>query len=350
MVDDDGVFREELSDLLRDEGHAVASEPSVAKALEALEQSEFDVVLSDLKMPRQSGLELLKEVRARWPRTFVVMITGFASVETALDAMKLGAFDYVRKPFRLEQVQETLRLIAQEREFESPADARRDPVEEARSLAATGRHEVLYFGEPAPAPGPHLFVEPLDPAHPVGLVERAEDFLATRPNGAVVIAGLDRFLDRHRLEDILGILDRLRADLAGHGPLRVGFNPRRMSPSTATAVGAAVSSEETQLTLEAFANPIRRKMLLRLSTGPATFGELMRAAGLDDSPKLSFHVRRLVDAGLILHAEDTYRLSTRGEAGARLLTEATFLPPASDAGNLAFAKGKHPPTRGGSSG
>jgi DNA-binding response OmpR family regulator len=336
VVDDDAVFREELSELLRDERHTVASAPSVVKAIEALEHDEYDVVLTDLKMPRQSGLDLLREVRSRWPRTLVVVVTGFATVETALGAMKLGAFDYLRKPFRIEQVRETLRLVAQERDFESPPEAYRDPVREARSLAAAGEHEVLFFGDPAPEPAPHLTVQPLEPENLMGLADRADSFLAEHPNGAVVVAGVERMLEDHRLEDVVAVLDRLRSTLAGHGPLRVAFNPRRVTSSVAAALGDAVAAEETHTALEVLANPIRRKVLQRLAEAPAAFGDAMEAAGLDDSPKMAFHLRKLVDSGFVLHEGETYRLTTRGEAGVRLLRDATFLPPRGNSGNLAF--------------
>ena len=342
VVDDDSVFREELAELLRDDRHDTTAAPSVVKALELLEHDEFDVVLTDLKMPRRSGMELLREIRGRWPRTLVVMVTGFATVESALDAMKLGAFDYVRKPFRIEQVRETLRLAAQEREFESPAESFRDPAREARALAASGHREVLFFGEAGPEPEPHVHVRPLDPSNPVGIIEQSESFLAEYPNAAVVVSGVERLLEQHRLEDVVAILDRLRRDLTGHGPLRVGFNPRRLSSSAAAALGGAVAAEETHGTLEALANPIRRVTLLRLADGPASFGEAMRAAGLDDSPKMSFHMRRLVDTGLIIHESESYRLTSRGEAAVRLLIDATFLPPAGDSGNLAFPKHRAP--------
>jgi CheY-like chemotaxis protein len=345
VVDDDSVFREELADILRDDGHTVTPSPSVQKALEALEHDEFDVVLTDLKMPRQGGLELLREVRKRWPRTLVVMVTGYATVETALEAMKLGAFDYLRKPFRIDQVRETLHLVAQEHEFESPPESYRDPLREARALAAGGRHEVLLFADPRVPSEPHLHSEPLDAENPNRLTERTEAFLAEHPNAAVVVSGVERLLDHHRLEDIVGIFDRLRSDLAGHGPLRVGFNPRRVPPAAAVALGGAVAADETHATLEALSNPIRRKALLRLAEGTASFGDAMQAAGLDDSPKMAFHLRKLVDAGLALHEGETYRLTTRGLAGARLLRDATFLPPTGDSGNLAFPgvkpSGKH---------
>jgi CheY-like chemotaxis protein/DNA-binding transcriptional ArsR family regulator len=345
VVDDDKVFREELGELLRDDGHSVTAEGSVAKAIKALEAVEFDVVLTDLKMPRTSGLELLREVRSRWPRTLVVMITGFATIETALEAMKAGAFDYVRKPFRIDQVRETLRLADQEREFEAPRGSARDPITEAQSLAADGRHEVLFLGDPAPAEEPHLHPAPLAPEDLVGIADRCATFLADHPNGAVVIAGAERLVAVHRLEDVEALFGRLRQALAGHGPLRVAFNPRRLPAAVATALAGSVAPEGTHSTLEALANPIRREVLRRLSEGPAAFGEVMRAAGLDDSPKLAFHLRKLVEVGLLRHDGEVYRLSPRGEAAVRLLRDAAFLPPSSDTDNLAFPRGSVRPRR-----
>jgi CheY-like chemotaxis protein len=336
VVDDDSVFREELTEILRDDGHTAASSPSVPKALEVLEHDEFDVVLTDLKMPRQGGLELLREVRKRWPRTLVVMVTGYATVETALEAMKVGAFDYLRTPFQVEQVRETLRLVGQEREFESPPESSRDPEREARALAAGGQYEVLLLTDPPFPAEPPLHVESLDPENPSRLIERTEAFLAEYSNGAVVLSGVERLLDHHRLEDIVGVLDRLRQQLAGHGPLRVGFNPRRVPTAAAVALGGAVSADETHATLDALANPLRRKAILRLAEGPTSFGDAMQAAGLDDSPKMAFHLRKMVDAGLAHHERETYRLTSRGEAAAQLLRDVTFLPPTGDSGNLAF--------------
>lgn len=350
VVDDDKVFREELSELLRDDGHSVATEPSVAKALGTLESSEFDVVLTDLKMPRTSGMDLLREVRSRWPRTMVVMITGFATVDTALEAMKAGAFDYIRKPFRIEQVRETLRLADQEREFEAPPGSARDPVAEARSLAAGGRHEVLFLADPVLPEEPHVHPAPLAPDDLVGLADRCTTFVADHPNGAVVISGAERLVAVHRLEDVVALLGRLHGALEGHGPLRVAFNPRRVPPAVATALAGSVTPGETHAALEALANPIRRQVLQRLAVGPAAFSDLMRAAGLDDSPKTSFHLRKLVDAGLLRHEGERYSLTPRGEAAVGLLRDAAFLPPSSDADNLTFPRGRAPARRSSNSG
>ncbi len=336
VVDDDAVFREELGDLLQQDGHQTVDAPSVPKAIEALEREPYDVVFTDLKMPRHSGLELLREVRKRWPRTLVVMVTGFATVETAIEAMKLGAFDYVRKPFHLEQLHQTLELARQEHEFAGGSDRLRDAEETARELAVDGAHPVLFFGKEAPDGLSHVEFVPLDPADPTQLVYRTASFVGEHPGGAVVVAGAERLLEGHRLEDIVAILDRTREELTGHGPLRVGFDPRKVSTAAAMALGGAVTSRETHETLEALANPIRRRILRRLAEGPASFSDAMKAAGLDDSPKMSFHMRKLVEGGLAVHEDEVYRLTDRGRAAGAIVQQITFLPPGETAANLAF--------------
>ncbi len=347
VVDDDAVFREELGDLLQEDGHQVVDAPTVPKALEVLERDAFDVIFTDLKMPRHSGLELLKEVRRRWPRTLVVVVTGFATVETAIEAMKLGAFDYVRKPFRLEQLHATLELARQEHEFAGASDSSRDIEESVRELADGGHRQVLFVGERPPEGLANVEFETLDPADPSKLVYRTASFVAQHPGGAVVIAGAERFLPGHQLEDIVAILDRTREELSGHGPLRVSFDPRKVSSAEAMALAGAVTARETHETLEALANPIRRRIIRRLADGPAAFSEAMKAASLDDSPKMSFHMRKLVDGGLAVHENGVYRLTERGKAAGAIVQEITFLPPAEHGANLAFPARKRPRKKAG---
>ena len=347
MVDDDTVFREELGELLADEGHSVSRAPSVPKAVEILEHDEMDVVLTDLKMPRHGGLELLGVVRSRWPRTMVIVVTGFATVETAVEALKHGAFDYLRKPFRLEEVRAALALAAQQLQFDAPADGSRDPEREARALAASGSYEVLLLSDPPGVPAPHLTTGALAPADPAGLLERVRSFVRQHPRAAVVLSGVERMAAAHRLEDIVELLDRLRAEMEGHGPLRIGFDPGGLSRAAAAALGERVTLADTHATLEALANPIRRRVLERIAEAPCSFGEALKAAHLTDSPKLAYHLNHLVDCGLIRHEADSYHLTARGRSAVRLLDAAAFLPPAREGGNLAFfrppAGGPDPP-------
>ncbi len=104
VVDDEKVIREILADFLSLEGFYVVTAPDGTTALQRLEQSRFDMVISDLKMPQMGGLELLERIQAEHENVLTVIMTGFGTVETAIEAMKKGAYDYILKPFKVEEV------------------------------------------------------------------------------------------------------------------------------------------------------------------------------------------------------------------------------------------------------
>ncbi|RIL05841.1 MAG: Fis family transcriptional regulator [Proteobacteria bacterium] len=104
VVDDERSMREFLEILLRKEGYEVTTAGDVDGALLALESDDFDLVVSDVQMPGKSGLDLLKAIREANADALVVMITAFATTETAIAAMKEGAYDYVTKPFKVDEI------------------------------------------------------------------------------------------------------------------------------------------------------------------------------------------------------------------------------------------------------
>jgi DNA-binding NtrC family response regulator len=116
VVDDDAPMREMIVSLLEDEGIHAEAAGSASEALERLGKAECDVVLSDIRMPGRSGVELLGEIRELRPDTPVVLMTAFGSIDSAVEAMQAGAFDYVTKPFKRDAL-----LVALERAFERRA-------------------------------------------------------------------------------------------------------------------------------------------------------------------------------------------------------------------------------------
>jgi len=104
VVDDERSMQEFLEIFLRGEGYEVATAGDVASARAALDGADYDVVITDLQMPGGSGLELIEAARESAPETVVIVITAFASTETAIAAMKEGAYDYVTKPFRVDEI------------------------------------------------------------------------------------------------------------------------------------------------------------------------------------------------------------------------------------------------------
>ncbi len=104
VVDDEESIREFLEIMLRKEGYEVSCVEDGQKALEALKKKTVDMVISDMQMPNMTGLQLLKEVKDQFPDMLFMMITAFGTTETAVEAMKLGAYDYITKPFKIDEV------------------------------------------------------------------------------------------------------------------------------------------------------------------------------------------------------------------------------------------------------
>jgi DNA-binding NtrC family response regulator len=109
LVDDEAIALTNLTHVLQREGYEVTACRDGEAALAALKRAEFDLVLTDLKMPGIDGMEVLREVRASHPDVPVIMITGYATLNSAVEAMKAGAYHYIAKPFRLSEARELVR-------------------------------------------------------------------------------------------------------------------------------------------------------------------------------------------------------------------------------------------------
>ncbi len=115
VVDDEESLREVLTIMLHREGYSVDAASDGGHALACLNEKNYDLIISDIKMPRVSGFELLKHVRETAPETVMIMITAFSSTEEAVDAMKQGAYDYITKPFKNEEIRLIVRNALERR-------------------------------------------------------------------------------------------------------------------------------------------------------------------------------------------------------------------------------------------
>lgn len=176
IVDDDKRMRSVLKSLLGEEGHEVFVCSDGLEAISQCANTAFDLVITDLMMPGASGIDVLKACRKHHPETLVVLITGFASLETAIEAIREGAYDYITKPFKMEEMKivvknagEQIRLI---RENKRLLQELQDAYEQIRivkkimgaeSLPARGDEEQADFSRNGPLIAgsllPHSYVE-----------------------------------------------------------------------------------------------------------------------------------------------------------------------------------------------
>jgi len=113
VLDDEPIVGKRLQPALAKVGCDVEVFESPRPALERIEAKRFDVVVTDIRMDEVDGIEVLEKVLARWPETRVIMITGYATVEVAREAMAKGAFDFIAKPFKPQELRDVIAKAAE---------------------------------------------------------------------------------------------------------------------------------------------------------------------------------------------------------------------------------------------
>jgi len=143
VIDDDDAVRESTERILRGAGHTVQSAPSGEEGFALASGGAFDVVLSDMKMPGMSGLDVLLKLRERRVDSVFIIMTGFGTVETAVESMKLGAVDFVQKPFFRDELLMRVRAASERRQLARQVDLLQ------RHLRPTGSLDALVGTSPA---------------------------------------------------------------------------------------------------------------------------------------------------------------------------------------------------------
>lgn len=144
VVDNEKSMRDFLSIVLKKEGYFVETAEDGDQALKVLEKDIFDLVLTDMKMPRMSGLDLLKALKELSSETIIIMMTAYASAETAVEAMKEGAYDYLTKPFQIDEVKLIIKNALERRKLrQENTQLRRELKGQATFTQIIGRSEKM---------------------------------------------------------------------------------------------------------------------------------------------------------------------------------------------------------------
>lgn len=111
ILDDEPIVCKRLRPAFQKAGYEVETFTDSASAMARIEAKQFDIVITDLKMQGTDGMQLLSRTKEIWPDTKVIVITGFATSETAKESMRKGAFDFIAKPFKLNDILDTVRRL-----------------------------------------------------------------------------------------------------------------------------------------------------------------------------------------------------------------------------------------------
>ncbi|AXJ00714.1 two component, sigma54 specific, transcriptional regulator, Fis family [Cyclonatronum proteinivorum] len=143
IVEDENITRKTLSDLLRKEGHSTDTAAEGEAGIRLLKQKRYDVVITDLRLPRRDGMQVLDEAKKSNPDSEVIVITAYASVETAVQALKNGAYDYVTKPLTPEKFLILIRNIDGFRQVRSENEVLRKRLDDIENKAMIGSSAVM---------------------------------------------------------------------------------------------------------------------------------------------------------------------------------------------------------------
>lgn len=142
VIDDDAELRETLASILCEAGYEIDEAASSDEALEKVTAGDYDVALLDMIMPGRDGIDILGDMRKVHPRTRVIMITAFATIENAVAAIKKGASDYISKPFKINELLTTVKRVIEETKFE--ASLRKLNIEDTlSSLSNPIRRDII---------------------------------------------------------------------------------------------------------------------------------------------------------------------------------------------------------------
>ncbi|OGQ64439.1 MAG: Fis family transcriptional regulator, partial [Deltaproteobacteria bacterium RIFCSPLOWO2_02_FULL_55_12] len=138
LVEDEEYIRENLSEILEMNGYSVATAPNGEAGCELARKNEYDLVLTDLKLPGMSGIDVVRSIKSISPDTACIILTGYASVETAVEAMRVGAFTYLKKPFSKDELLITIEKAQEVHTLKEENSKLKDEIKKGCTTAILG--------------------------------------------------------------------------------------------------------------------------------------------------------------------------------------------------------------------
>lgn len=335
VVDDDPSVLKAVKVALEEMNYNFLSARSGEEALSKFEKNNVDIVLSDIRMPKMSGLELLRKIKERSPETYVIVMTAYASVDSAVEAMKEGASDYIRKPIELKDMKTTIMGIIEDLEFDEVRGKNlrlhkkdsTDPLKTFKKLVDEGRHGIFVarklpsdLGQIIDDKVTFLPFSSNKGSNVASLdLENIKDQIKNNiddSNGTVIfLDDLDYFFRSNSLDDFKKFIESLEKEIMDESTfLLLSGKKEELDREHRDELEYIISDTPVSVISESISNHIRRKIISELKKREtSSFTTLSSETGVEDSPKLSFHLRKLETAGLIKKdRERRYKLTERG--------------------------------------
>ncbi|MHA2369268.1 MAG: response regulator [Candidatus Hodarchaeales archaeon] len=336
VVDDDAVFLDKMKKNLSIDRHSIATALSGEEALEILKQTTFDLVITDLRMKEVSGIDLIRKMRMNGIDTNSIVLTGYGTISSAVEAMKLGAFDYLLKPLKLPALKKKIAEVAEELQFRKelavPEPSHEVILSEQRGEEFTPPYLVVSTKNPDQA------IKNLDLSNAttlsMGYVEEQgkippsklhllrnsiKEFVQEQEKGTIIFDGIEDLLKAHRWRNFKRFIKYLQEEVIS-SEFSIVFlldEETRDHDYDAILLHDALSMLSVQAfetILDLISHPIRKNIITLLMThGPTRFNKIAEELGIENTATLTFHIKKLSRESVLTKEDNSYLLTARGE-------------------------------------
>ncbi|MHA1378281.1 MAG: response regulator [Candidatus Helarchaeota archaeon] len=347
VVDDDDVFLDKMRKNLTLDNHIIKTASSGEKALLVLENDHFNLILSDLKMPGLSGIDFLKKIREKGIDTILVMITGYGTIQSAVEAMKEGAYDYLLKPFEMKNLRKKIKQVELDINLR-----KRLPISKELKKSLGGDLEQLDIEE---YQGPFLIISDINPDAMIqklnitefvsillnyhehnatmssiylnSLKTKIKKFFEENEKGTIIFKGIEQLLKIYEWEDLKRFISYLLSEV-----ITLDFDLILLISKDSDYLD---QTQEKILnnTLSLFINPIFNKIINLLShplrkniitllktEKQLNFNKIAKKLEVNRSSVLAFHINKLVKEVILKKEENLYSLSEIGHFYADIIS------------------------------
>ena len=348
VIDDDETFLAKMEKILILEEHSVITAISGEKALSMLNENGFELILMDLKMPGLSGVDLIQKIREAGCNAIIIMITGYGTIESAVQTTKAGAYDYILKPFEFSLLKNKIK------EVESELNLRKNlavpgPIEKSRygdllKLENLNDYKSPFLVISNENPEEIISNYNLTQAIPLWLDYKEdentisptklymiklkiEEFVKSNEAGTIICKGIEELLKIHEWDNFKQFLIYLQSDVlsSNYSLLLLVESDYFMDISYQSLFRDALSiliNPVFHNIIELLSHPLRKGIITLLkSEDNLNFNKIVKKLNVDRSSILAFHINKLVQGSILKKEENLYGLTSRG----KYISELIFL-------------------------
>jgi DNA-binding response OmpR family regulator/DNA-binding transcriptional ArsR family regulator len=346
IVDDNTTFLETLSKILLLDHHDISTATSAEEALKLIMKENFDLLLTDLKMGELSGIDLIKEIRRKGIDLISLIITGYGSIDSAVEAMKTGAYDYILKPFevsplreKIEEVQEELRLrnnfsfspLVNKQslpdfsiestldEYEQPflVISNEDPKEITNEYkienASNFRLGFTKGANEIPPTKLHL------------LQHQIEEFIRTQEKGTIIFKGIEELYRVHNWSHFKGFIDEISHQILTSNFSLIFLIDEKNHDNA--VYQPLIHDTLSLLSIHTFnsiisliSHPLRKDIINLLKPhSKLNFNKILEELQVKSSSSFAFHLKKLVEENILEKDDNLYYLTSRGNYFAEII-------------------------------